>query len=200
MVYRLAEPEPSELERQASEVRRADRSVFVQELLLSSLTENLRLDDGPLELPSAAQLDANFLASVLPASRVHAEQDAPSNCSTKHDSAASDSGPRGDKAMQQKCKDTTQKDTDANELVADGENHVAESNVVPVSAPASNACPETSLMQSSTPVVPFVVDSPVTAPRAPAASREEVLRNKMRAMEASGSHERTAAASAASKH
>ena len=35
----------TELERQGVEVERADRSIFVQELLLSSLAESLRLSD-----------------------------------------------------------------------------------------------------------------------------------------------------------
>ncbi len=44
-VCRLGEPEQSELEKQSVETERADRSMFVQELLLSTLAESLRLDD-----------------------------------------------------------------------------------------------------------------------------------------------------------
>ena len=41
---RCSDTELSETERQTLEVERADRSAFVQELLLSSLAEHLRLD------------------------------------------------------------------------------------------------------------------------------------------------------------
>ena len=42
----------SESERQAAEVERADRSIFVQELLLSSLSQGLRLDHFPPDQPN----------------------------------------------------------------------------------------------------------------------------------------------------
>ena len=45
MYCRIGEAESSEMERQAAEVERANRSVFVQELLLSSLAEGLRLSE-----------------------------------------------------------------------------------------------------------------------------------------------------------
>lgn len=46
---RCGQVEPTELEQQRLETQRADRSVFVQELLLSSLTEGLRLSDSSSE-------------------------------------------------------------------------------------------------------------------------------------------------------
>ena len=42
---RCGDDELSESERQSADIDRADRSVFVQELLLSTLAEGLRLDD-----------------------------------------------------------------------------------------------------------------------------------------------------------
>ncbi len=64
MITRYGDPELSELEKQASETSRADRSVFVQELLLSSLAEGLRLEEddviagnSALNAPGAQQQD-----------------------------------------------------------------------------------------------------------------------------------------------
>ena len=45
MFLRCGDNDLTELERQSLETNRADRSLFVQELLLSSLAEGLRLDD-----------------------------------------------------------------------------------------------------------------------------------------------------------
>ncbi len=43
---RCADEELSEAQQQAADVERADRGLFVQELLLSTLAEGLRLDDS----------------------------------------------------------------------------------------------------------------------------------------------------------
>ena len=43
--HRCGDDELSESERQSADIDKADRSVFVQELLLSTLAEGLRLDD-----------------------------------------------------------------------------------------------------------------------------------------------------------
>ena len=58
---RCGDGELSEMEQQTFETERADRSMFVQELLLSTLAEGLRLDDHPLDpstfAPFNSQLD-----------------------------------------------------------------------------------------------------------------------------------------------
>ena len=52
--FRFGESDLTESERQSSETERADRSLFVQELLLSTLAEGLRLDDRLPDSPSLA--------------------------------------------------------------------------------------------------------------------------------------------------
>lgn len=48
LLARCGEPDLTELDKQALETAQADRSIFVQELLLSSLAEGLRLEDDDL--------------------------------------------------------------------------------------------------------------------------------------------------------
>ena len=69
-VCRCCESEFSEQEKQVVEVERADRSLFVQELLLSTLAAGLRLDsdDEPITMPPQEMLTA--LPSSSPATTV----------------------------------------------------------------------------------------------------------------------------------
>ena len=198
--FRLAEPEPSESERQASEVRRADRSVFVQELLLSSLSNNLRLD-SPLTLPSTAQIDADLLAGVVPAPPArqptsrHSDS-VPSNSVARD---TSDTASNDAKVMTEKLEKQSE-DVPVSGSETEVRENLTQARVTPVSAAARSLRAEPPAVQAATPVV-YVREAPPSAPRAPTTSREEVLRNKMRAMEEAGSHERAAvSASAACKH
>ncbi|KAI0209712.1 E3 ubiquitin-protein ligase KCMF1 [Lamellibrachia satsuma] len=70
LLARCCESEFSEQEKQVVEVERADRSLFVQELLLSTLAAGLRLDsdDEPITMPPQETLTA--LPSSSPATTV----------------------------------------------------------------------------------------------------------------------------------
>eukprot|EP00918_Siedleckia_nematoides_P034689 GHVU01075442.1.p1 GENE.GHVU01075442.1~~GHVU01075442.1.p1 ORF type:complete len:448 (+),score=21.87 GHVU01075442.1:182-1525(+) len=54
LLSRCVEPDLTEQEKQAAEAERADRGIFVQELLLSTLAEGLRLDDRPSSAGSSS--------------------------------------------------------------------------------------------------------------------------------------------------
>lgn len=61
MCFRVGDPELTEIEKQNIEAERADRSIFIQELLLSSMSENLRLSDDSTSNTSFSDSEENTL-------------------------------------------------------------------------------------------------------------------------------------------
>ena len=86
----MGEGELTELERQTVETERADRSLFVQELLLSTLAEGLRLDEpstGCAAVESATEAAAADCCSSV-VSDAAADQQLSSSSSSSSSSAA----------------------------------------------------------------------------------------------------------------